>query len=135
MNKRFLLWDNPRQAIFTLMAVLLLLGGINVFSASLYDNGPSYLFRYYFCALVGLAGIYFVRRIGYKRLLNKRFLWICYCIVLIMLVVVHFWGAANKDLYRFFFYPAVRDSQAGADYAVSQIFGQCDEAGRADKPV
>ena len=38
MNKRFLLWDNPRQAIFTLMAVLLLLGGINVFSASLYDN-------------------------------------------------------------------------------------------------
>ena len=83
MNKRFLLWDNPRQAIFTLMAVLLLLGGINVFSASLYDNGPSYLFRYYFCALVGLAGIYFVRRIGYKRLLNKRFLWICYCICLL----------------------------------------------------
>ena len=38
MNKRFLLWDNHRQAIFTLMAVLLLLGGINVFSASLYDN-------------------------------------------------------------------------------------------------
>ena len=41
MKKRFLLWDNPRQAIFTLMAVLLLLGGINVFSASLYDNGLS----------------------------------------------------------------------------------------------
>ena len=103
MNKRFLLWDNPRQAIFTLMAVLLLLGGINVFSASLYDNGPSYLFRYYFCALVGLAGIYFVRRIGYKRLLNKRFLWICYCIVLVMLVVVHFWGAANKGATRWIY--------------------------------
>lgn len=103
MNKRFLLWDNPRQAIFTLMAVLLLLGGINVFSASLYDNGPSYLFRYYFCALVGLAGIYFVRRIGYKRLLNKRFLCICYCIVLVMLVVVHFWGAANKGATRWIY--------------------------------
>ena len=103
MNKGFLLGDNPRQAIFTLMAVLLLLGGINVFSASLYDNGPSYLFRYYFCALVGLAGIYFVRRIGYKRLLNKRFLWICYCIVLVMLVVVHFWGAANKGATRWIY--------------------------------
>ena len=27
------------------------------------------------------------------------------------------------------------DTEAGADYAVSQIFGQCDEAGREDKPV
>lgn len=72
------------------MAVLLLLGGINVFSASLYDNGLSYLLRYYLCAVLGFVGIYFIRKIGYKRLLNKRFLWICYCIVLVMLVVVHF---------------------------------------------
>ena len=81
MKKRFLLWDNPRQAIFTLMAVLLLLGGINVFSASLYDNGLSYLLRYYLCAVLGFVGIYVIRKIGYKRLLNKRFLWICYCVV------------------------------------------------------
>lgn len=72
MKKRFLLWDNPRQAIFTLMAVLLLLGGINVFSASLYDNGLSYLLRYYLCAVLGFVGIYFIRKIGYKRLLNKK---------------------------------------------------------------
>ena len=103
MNKRFLLWDNPRQAIFTLMAVLLLLGGINVFSASLYDNGLSYLLRYYLCAVLGFVGIYFIRKIGYKRLLNKRFLWICYCIVLVMLVVVHFWGAANKGATRWIY--------------------------------
>ena len=103
MNKRFLLWDNPRQAIFTLMAVLLLLGGINVFSASLYDNGLSYLLRYYLCAMLGFVGIYFIRKIGYKRLLNKRFLWICYCIVLVMLVVVHFWGAANKGATRWIY--------------------------------
>ena len=103
MNKRFLLWDNPRQAIFTLMAVLLLLGGINVFSASLYDNGLSYLLRFYLCAVLGFVGIYFIRKIGYKRLLNKRFLWICYCIVLVMLVVVHFWGAANKGATRWIY--------------------------------
>ena len=103
MKKRFLLWDNPRQAIFTLMAVLLLLGGINVFSASLYDNGLSYLLRYYLCAVLGFVGIYFIRKIGYKRLLNKRFLWICYCIVLVMLVVVHFWGAANKGATRWIY--------------------------------
>ena len=98
-----MLWDNPRQAIFTLMAVLLLLGGINVFSASLYDNGLSYLLRYYLCAVLGFVGIYFIRKIGYKRLLNKRFLWICYCIVLVMLVVVHFWGAANKGATRWIY--------------------------------
>ena len=52
MKKRFLLWDNPRQAIFTLMAVLLLLGGINVFSASfveardMFEDGYYYLKRY-----------------------------------------------------------------------------------------
>ena len=103
MKKRVLLWDNPRQAIFTLMAVLLLLGGINVFSASLYDNGLSYLLRYYLCAVLGFVGIYFIRKIGYKRLLNKRFLWICYCIVLVMLVVVHFWGAANKGATRWIY--------------------------------
>ena len=47
MNKRFLLWDNPRQAIFTLMAVLLLLGGMILVVLGIMGE---YVGRIYMCA-------------------------------------------------------------------------------------
>ena len=34
MQKRFLFWDNPRDAVLTIVPLLMLLGAVNVFSAS-----------------------------------------------------------------------------------------------------
>lgn len=34
MQKRFLIWDNPKDAIISLTLLLMLVGCINVFSAS-----------------------------------------------------------------------------------------------------
>ena len=100
MKKRFLLWDNPRQAIFTLMAVLLLVGGVNVVSASLYDNGLYYLMRYYAIAFVGLLIFAFCRHVGYKKLLNKKFLWKCCALVIILLIAVQKWGVVKNGAAR-----------------------------------
>ena len=52
MNKRFLIWDNPKDAIIVLTVLLMALGCINVFSASfveakdMFENGYFYLYRY-----------------------------------------------------------------------------------------
>ena len=37
MKKRFLIWDSPKQAIIMLVVVLLIIGSINVFSATYID--------------------------------------------------------------------------------------------------
>ena len=34
MGKRFLIWDNPRDALVNLVYFLMILGGVNIFSAS-----------------------------------------------------------------------------------------------------
>lgn len=39
MKKRFLIWDNPKDAIISLTLLLMLVGCINVFSASLSKRG------------------------------------------------------------------------------------------------
>lgn len=39
MKKRFLIWDNPKDAIISLTLLLMLVGCINVFSASFVERG------------------------------------------------------------------------------------------------
>lgn len=52
MKKRFLIWDNPKDAIISLTLLLMLVGCINVFSASfveardMFEDGYYYLKRY-----------------------------------------------------------------------------------------
>lgn len=52
MQKRFLIWDNPKDAIISLTLLLMLVGCINVFSASfveardMFEDGYYYLKRY-----------------------------------------------------------------------------------------
>ena len=53
MKKRFLIWDNPKDAIISLTLLLMLVGCINVFSASfveardMFEDGYYYLKRYF----------------------------------------------------------------------------------------
>ena len=52
MKKRFLIWDNPKDAIISLTLLLILVGCINVFSSSfvesryMFEDGYNYLNRY-----------------------------------------------------------------------------------------
>jgi cell division protein FtsW len=61
MHKRFLFWDNPKDAVLVLTFLLMTIGAINVFSASFvearetYGNGYHFLFQYVRAALVGLS--------------------------------------------------------------------------------
>ena len=60
MKKRFLIWDNPKDAIISLTLLLMLVGCINVFSASfveardMFEDGYYYLKRY---LIFGAAGL------------------------------------------------------------------------------
>ena len=79
MNKSFLkFWNNPCQLIYMVMFLLVLIGGINVFSASfvmaryMTGSGVYFLKRYFLFALLGFCGMAFVRRVGYKAWLNRR---------------------------------------------------------------
>ena len=93
MNKSFLkFWNNPCQLIYMVMFLLVLIGGINVFSASfvmardMTGSGVYFLKRYFLFALLGFCGMAFVRRVGYKAWLNRRPLWAFYIIVFMMLL-------------------------------------------------
>lgn len=69
MKKKFLFWDNPKDAMIFLVLFLMLIGCVNVFSASYveakvqFGNAYHYLFRYLIYAAAGLAAMFFV---GYK---------------------------------------------------------------------
>lgn len=78
MKKRFLIWDNPQQAIIMLVLGLLVIGSINVFSATYMEAAASdshdalYFFkRYWLNVLVGLGAGLCAYRLGYKRVLSS----------------------------------------------------------------
>lgn len=76
MNKRFLIWSSPAQAIVTLMLVLLAMGCVNILSASFVDEAAPYNFfvKYIGFAILGFAAIIGIRSIGYARLLSVPWL-------------------------------------------------------------
>lgn len=112
MNKHFLLlWDNPKQAIYTVIGVLMAVGCINVFSASFevardMYNGNSYAFlqRYLIGACLGIIVMIAMQVIGYKRILkNSQILWgLCWFVVL-LLFIVKFFGVATKGAARWIY--------------------------------
>ncbi|HIU64945.1 MAG TPA: cell division protein FtsW [Candidatus Avacidaminococcus intestinavium] len=108
MYKRFLIWDNPKDAILVLTLLLMTLGCINVFSASfveakdMFDNGYYYLYRY---AGFGLAGLGLMAFLGwgpsYKVWLRHRQIW--YLILLVVLICVDLFGVTNKGAQRWLY--------------------------------
>ena len=101
MDKSFWIFRNPKQAIFCIMALLMVIGGINVFSASyvmakdVYANSYHFLIRYIIFGCAGLGSIYCVRKIGYKRLLKPDMLFWIYFGVALLLMAVFLFAAVN----------------------------------------
>lgn len=108
MRKRFLIWENPKDAVLVLTFLLMTLGCINVFSASfveardMFDNGYYYLYSYAKAAVIGLVamglvGWYF----DYRLWLRLRHLW--YAFFLIVLVCVDVFGVTTKGAQRWLY--------------------------------
>lgn len=81
MKKRFLIWDNPKQAIIMLALVLLVIGSINVFSATYIDSATgsndalAYFKKYWLNVGASLLfGFWPAYHFGYKRILSWSWL-------------------------------------------------------------
>lgn len=110
MKTNFLrFWKNPVQLIYMVMAILLVVGGINVFSASyvmaqdMFGSGWYYLLRYFIFAGLGLLAMNIVRRVGYKIWLHKYLLWGAFLIVFVMLLVVDLLDVSTKGASRWLY--------------------------------
>ena len=68
MGKKIMFWDNARDALLSLVAFLLVLGAVNVFSASyvaaadMFGNGYHYLLRYGIFSAAGLVIMFVIER-------------------------------------------------------------------------
>lgn len=106
MNEKFLFWENPKQAVWHTMLALLLIGCINIFSASYIRaeaDGSStffYLTRYMAYSLLGLGAIFVVRKFNYRHLLSKNAIAFVYLSTLMMLLLVDFIGLESGGARR-----------------------------------
>ena len=111
MKKRFLIWDNPKDAIISLTLLLMLVGCINVFSASfveardMFEDGYYYLKRY---LIFGAAGLMLMLWLGfrapsYKTWLNDFWLKAIYFGVGSLLLLVDLIGTTNKGAQRWLY--------------------------------
>lgn len=111
MQKHFLIWDNPRDAVIWLVAALLAIGCINVFSASfveaadMFGDGYFYLKRYIAFAVCGFAIMLYLAFKGpdYHLWLSKHWLNIIYFVVLALLVAVEAVGVTTKGAQRWLY--------------------------------
>jgi len=108
MHKRFLIWDNPKDAILVLTFLLMALGCINVFSASfveakdMFDNGYFYLYRYAGAAVIGLIVMGIIGwKIPYRFWLQHRQIW--YAILFVVLICVDAFGVTTKGAQRWLY--------------------------------
>lgn len=105
MQERFLFWENPKDAVLALVAILMFIGCVNVFSASfvsakaMFGTGYHYLYQYVVWSLFGLIGLWLLGwRIDYHWLLRCRN--IVFGVCFILLVCVDFFGVATKGAQR-----------------------------------
>ena len=88
-----MLWENPKDAIITLMILLMVIGCVNVFSASfvkaeaMTGNPYHFLIRYLIYAAVG-GTVFFVTafHLNYKRLMSPRFYMVIAGVTILLLV-------------------------------------------------
>ena len=92
MRERFMLWENPKDAIITLMVLLMGIGCINVFSASfvtaeaMTGNQYHFLIRYIGYAAAGLAVFWFTGfKLNYKHLMSPRFYMVIAVVTILLL--------------------------------------------------
>lgn len=56
MNKRFMIWENPRDAVLSIVFILMALGCMNVFSASFVRADAMFHDSYYFFETISDVG-------------------------------------------------------------------------------
>jgi len=95
MKRHFLLWENPRDAILTIVIILMVIGCINVYSASfvraeaMMDDGRYFLKRYLMWAALGSACMYIIGfKFDYRRFLTPRFCGLTVLLGVLLLVCV-----------------------------------------------
>lgn len=105
MGKRIMFWDNARDALLSLVFFLLVLGAVNVFSASyvaaadMFGNGYHYLLRYGIFSLAGLIVMFVIeRKVDYHWLFRYDQI---ICVLLTgLLFAVDIFGRATKGAQR-----------------------------------
>lgn len=95
MKQRVLFFQNPKQAVYFALIVLLAIGCANIFSASMIKGGVGYLLRYAGFSLLGLGASWLVRRVGYRRLTDNGFLLLAYLALIVLLGAVFLWPPNN----------------------------------------
>lgn len=131
MNRRYLFWDSPFSAIITLVFALLIVGGINVLSASAvlamtdYNSGIHFFWRFIFFAVLGAVGAFVVVKVGYKRLLNPKFVWLLSFIVLLMLGYVWKWGEEVNGANRWIRIPGAGFNIQPSEFAKLAVIMLC----------
>ena len=105
MGKRFLIWSNPRDALVHLTYFLMLLGGVNIFSASfvaagdMFGNGYHYLIRYFIYGAVGLVLMHWIgRKWDYHKVFRYNQIFCAGCTAL--LIAVDIFGKGIKGAQR-----------------------------------
>lgn len=101
MGKRIMFWDNARDALLSLVFFLLVLGAVNVFSASyvaaadMFGNGYHYLLRYGIFSLAGLLVMFGIeKKVDYHWLFKYDQI---FCVLLTgILIAVDIFGRATK---------------------------------------
>lgn len=111
MQRHFLIWENPRDAVIWITLLLLAIGCINVFSASfveatdMFGDGYFYLKRYIIFAVIGFAVMLWLGLRGpdYHLWLSKHWLNIIYFTVLVLLIAVETVGVTTKGAQRWLY--------------------------------
>ena len=111
MQRHFLIWENPRNAVIWITLLLLVIGCINVFSASfveaadMFGDGYYYLKRYMFFSVIGFSVMLIIAKKGpdYHYLLKGHTLGTIYVAVLLMLIAVEAIGVTTKGAQRWLY--------------------------------
>lgn len=111
MQRHFLIWENPRDAVVWITLLLLTIGCINVFSASfveatdMFGSGYFYLLRYVGFAFIGFVVMLYLgfRGPDYHLWLSSRWLNIIYFTVLGLLIAVETIGVTTKGAQRWLY--------------------------------
>lgn len=105
MRKRFWFWDNPQDAILTIVLLLMALGSVNIFSASfvvadaMFNNGYFYLTRYLLWSVVGLVVMGFIGwKVDYHSVLKHKHKF--FAIFFVLLLFVDLFGKTTKGAQR-----------------------------------
>lgn len=98
MKNSVALWRSPIEAIFFISLVLVIIGTVNVFSASfvmaeqLFGDSYFFLKRHLQSFVIGLMGMIVLMRMDYRRFRSPAFVFTTVGIVLGMLLAVHLGG-------------------------------------------